>query len=584
MRFILLITALLLISDITFATQQLSKNQFIYQNLTASKAQDFAVAINTTAGVNLMVLPSNQLNSFMFSKKIMPIYNKTVTTGIFDIPVPPGNYTIICKATNPINLDFGVVAIPSGTFNSILVTSQYNYSFFLSNYSSVRFTILSASDFQGSPIVANFSSTSGVISSPTNFNVAQVTLNRGKHTFFITPSSPITLLVLLNSTPQLVNPLADTSPGVNYSVGVASYGLFNISGVLQPYQVKTSEIVGAVNISLMSAYTNNPPTGASPNGASIQLNAVLNANFNGTTRVYWLQNVADFNTSSGRYYFVDNIWNNTNPSASVSNTTVVGPGTITSCTKCNNQYIYAYAYPNYYLNYSLPLSLKLVIVENSTSKGTLMSFGYQILMNGTEGSGPLIFYDKVLVPGTSNATLLTTPYYYTPAGKGLYGNYYDTELVFAGESNGANTRFTSLGSSLWIYYYNNMTLKPFPSVYTFGLSTSESASNARAQAGPQGAVVIIGTPILSKNLLAPGTSAYARYLYNTSKNVASPITTTKGGVTTPQQLVINPSSTIKNLELILMVAIAIMMIIIFMLRRRWKKRLESMGYYESWKH
>ncbi len=289
----------------------------------------------------------------------------------------------------------------------------------------------------------------------------------------------------------------------------------------------------------------------------------------------------DFNTSDQKYYFVDNIWNSTVPLANVSDASLVGEGSTATCQQCSGQTIYYDTYPSSYLDYSLPLSVKLVIRENDTSRGAIVSFGYQVLQNGTSSTeGPLVFFDKVLIPGSKNTTLLTTPYYFTPAGKDLFGNYYDTELVFAGESGGANTRFTSLGSSLWIYYLNNSTVKPFPSAYTFGLSTAESATNARTLPGPYGAVVIQGKPNLAEDIFAPNAlESFTSYIENTSRYTQNATTTVKKNNTTvPQSLVINPSSNIKSIEVVLIAAIVIVLIIILELHKRDKKRLESLGY------
>ncbi len=298
-----------------------------------------------------------------------------------------------------------------------------------------------------------------------------------------------------------------------------------MSGKLYPYQVRTNEIIGVANITSMTAYNQNPAVNSSVNGASLQLNVGLNTYVNNKLKVFWLQDVLDFNTSSDQYYLIDNIWNNTGPTSNISKSDVLGKGNVTVCQGCTGQSFYADTYPDYFFNYTLPLSTELIIVENQTPSGTQVSFGYQILQNGTFGVSPPVFFDNVTIPGSSNSTLLTTPYYQTPGNGDFFGNYYDSEFVFAGESNGADVHFNSLDSSVWMYYEHNGTLVPFPSVYTFGLSTAETASNLQTSPGENGALVTTGQQNLAEDIFTSNAiNSFGSYLNNASKR--STVTTT----------------------------------------------------------
>ncbi len=90
--------------------------------------------------------------------------------------------------------------------------------------------------------------------------------------------------------------------------GIASFGIANNSGVVTPYEIKTNEIVGVANISSMQVYTPNANQyGVAVTGATLQLNTelVINDNNAGTNqKVYWVQNVPDFETGYDRYLLV----------------------------------------------------------------------------------------------------------------------------------------------------------------------------------------------------------------------------------------------------------------------------------------
>jgi thermopsin len=566
MRFILIATAVFLILNITFASQLLNKGYFLYNNVTVAAGQYIVIGVNTSSNVDVVVMPSSYFSSYVDGGDISAVYNKTVSSGVFKLGLGAGRYTVVSEALGTTKLDVGVVAV-SGGGRLINLNGKYVYNFSLANYSNVHISLLSSADYSNDPIVANLSGISTNISADANLDTLNLSVNKGEHRLLLTSRKGMQLFIAINATPELVNPLLQITPGNNYSIGVASYGLYNISGKLYPYQVLTDEVVGVANITALSAYNPAPPPNSSINGASLQLNVGLNTHVNSKLVVFWLQDVIDFNTSSDRYYFVDNIWNNTNPSANLTTGTVVGVGNLSFCSSCGNQTFYVDSYPVYYLNYSFPFSVKLVILENQTPRGSMIDFGYQVLRNGTSGVTPLFFFDRVLIPGADNTTLVTTPYYQTP-GKGEYfGNYYDTELVFGGEADGANTRFQQLNSSLWLYYNDNGTLMPFPSVYIFGLSTEESASGIGVRNWSGGALATLGTPNFSTDIFAGNSLArIAQYISNTS-NYTSPVTTVGVIVNQFQVNSISPVE-IGAFELVAAVAVVFILVVGFLLLRR----------------
>ena len=253
------------------------------------------------------------------------------------------------------------------------------------------------------------------------------------------------------------------TPGVPVPTGITDYGVQNESGTLIPYKIMANEITGFAKIYSIGAYDSTPPISVSPYSASLQLNIDLQVNTTHGNYVYWLQNIADFETNKNIASFGDNIWNSTSYSANVSS--ISGSGTIEPYG--NTTY---YGAETQSFHYSLPLSFLLLIkVFNSTDNTVEAQFSYQL-----NGSAP-ITYDTATInsAGLKGYTLMVNGYSNDPSGA-----YYDAELVFGGESNGEITTFTSMNSTLNMWYTlpNGSIIEPY-SVYPFGGDTTEAANN-----------------------------------------------------------------------------------------------------------
>lgn len=369
MRYVLFVLSVFLMLNAAYATQTLNKGYFLYNNITVTNGGSIVVGINTSSNVNLIVVRGSDFGAYVNGKPIHPLYNSSVGTGIYQISAASGRYTVISQALRATNLNVGTVAVPATGGKLINLSGEYSFSFYLSNYSNIQIPLLSSADYINNRLIVNVSGISSDINPNANLDTINLTLNRGWNKINITSLAPMKLFYTINAEPQLVNPLQQIYSNNNYSAGVVSYGLYNISGKLYPYQVKTNEVVGLVNISQLSAYNPTPQPNSSVNGASLQLNVGLNVYLNKTLRAYWLQDVVDFNTSDNQYYLLDNIWNNTSPSANVTTGSLRGNGNISLCTSCSNQAFYVDSYPSYFLNYTFPMSLKLVVSENQTSGG-----------------------------------------------------------------------------------------------------------------------------------------------------------------------------------------------------------------------
>lgn len=311
-------------------------------------------------------------------------------------------------------------------------------------------------------------------------------------------SSVVFLFASHSAGAALVNPVG----GINSSVmpvGIASYGLYNIPNDSGPYQIETNSIVGFARINSIHAYNASPPNGSSEYGATIQLNVVLNiTGRNGADYSYWIQDVADLNTSNMTYTIGDNIWNMTSINGSVGNTTVSGIGITAPMNQTYNMsapgpdfYVY---FPNASVSYRYPLYFIPIV-------NIKMAGGHPVAQIGYQGNGGAdAFFDNVTFNiSAENAYLLVTPYYETPAPAGglASGNFYDSELILAGEGSGEVSQFSGTNASLWMGYSDHGVLTPFPTVADFGSDTQEGAGGLSV--GEQGGNITVAQGQINYN-------------------------------------------------------------------------------------
>lgn len=294
-------------------------------------------------------------------------------------------------------------------------------------------------------------------------------------------------------TPYVAGPLEPPEP-----MGLASFGLYNVSNSAVPYSIETSAVVGAANITSIQAYNSSAPqVNDTVSGATLQLNALLVAENNDSQQVYWIQNTPDFVTNASQVSYNDNAWNNSDLIGPLSNQSVSSPnGPDVFPTGSTNESAYYYAYGTNNYTYALPFDADLLLNESVISgQSVVAQLGMQILRNGSvTASAPITWFDNITLsdPGVQKAYYLVDGNDSTPVG-----SFYDAELVFGGEGNLEATSFTHMNATLGLYYFNSSTaqLSPFPSYYSFGGDTGESADNLHVTyLGNGTAQVGLGTP------------------------------------------------------------------------------------------
>ena len=325
--------------------------------------------------------------------------------------------------------------------------------------------------------------------------------------------------------PYLSYPMTSPEP-----TGISSFGLYNQSGSVSFYTVASSDVVGAAEIGSLQAYNATAPAlNDTVSGATLQLNSLLVINENGgAQQVYWVQNTPDFVTSTSVVSWADNIWN-----ASVS-------GLLTNSTITSTDGGYAYSFNNfgttgYYYSfqssnstYRLPLLLALVVSETTLpGVGVTVQVGVQVMGNGSASAATIDWFDQATIHDPS----VQSAYFYVSGNATApNGLFYATELVFGGQGNGEATSFTQLSASLGLFY-GNSTSGPqtaFPSYYTFGGNTGETADNLQVSYLQDGfASVFAGTP----NYVYLGTASGTFSLPSAGTKVSVPYVSQTGATT-----------------------------------------------------
>jgi len=466
-----------------------------YDTVYLPSNEGIILRITTEGGSNFSILTPQQYSNFSSNKPYATTYSKNLNaSSILFLNSLSSGYYYFVLLSNFSNATFNFITTKPTLYR--LINGNGTLGLALSNISFVNFTVAS---IYPEKIHLSEGNESQSLVNITKQNTSYIwwdyrQLNAGKYAIEFNATKNNTSFISIKIIPELVNPFyyifQNKSNGA-LPVGIASYGLYNnLNTPVKTYQIKTDEVVGIANISAIKAYNATPPKNVSKYGASLQLNVMMNGHDGqGKKLAYWLQDVVVFNTSDNNFYLVDNIWNASLPRANM--TEVIGDGRLSlyNYTAYNRKF-YAYAYPKYYMNYSLPLSVKLIIETN----GNEISFGYQILKNDFCSFYPdsftcqyqylnatpqsTIFYDNVTIPNLNNYSILVTPYYYTPSTlTNESNNYYDAELIFGGEDNGENTTFSYMNATLNLYYDKDGILEEFPSYYSFGKDTEEGVYN-----------------------------------------------------------------------------------------------------------
>ncbi len=248
-------------------------------------------------------------------------------------------------------------------------------------------------------------------------------------------------------------------------MGVADYGI-GANG--NPYQYQSNAFLGVVNITSLSTYNASFPLGLR-HSMSFQMNVVLAFSYGGTTYVYWVQDVAQVDTLTNYFSFIDNVWNFSSPGASVYTSTLAGNGSVASSSGTGYYYDWAPSLPGNNISLTYPSVAEFAVFSSTSSIGPEVTFMYN------DGYGWQT-YDNVYFVFAPNPTVnygfVVNGNSYTPSG-----SYFDAELIMGGPGGGLSTNDTTSQVQLQLEYWNGNNYQLTPSAYNFGSDTAETIGN-----------------------------------------------------------------------------------------------------------
>ncbi|QKQ99148.1 hypothetical protein GWK48_00945 [Metallosphaera tengchongensis] len=504
----------------------LPSGHFIFFPLDVKSPQILTYSWNASGDIEVSLMTSSQFNAFV---------NGTTTafTGLYitnssyrnELLLMPGSYYLVFYAfMGQVTLNYSynlsntnvTYSLQPGYYEyyTLNLTYPFHLNLFLVSNSSISVEVYSKN--------TTFLSLSPPSRSILTFVNKTITLNPGEYNVTIRGVGNTTTSIydLITYSSIYPNPLSLNK--VYYPMGVASYGVFNESGVLVPYSVIASSVIGLVNItSIMEYNATEKLLNVSPYSASLQLNVpvvVVNGIHNQT---YWAQNVVTFLTNESALCYDSSILNVSNENATLSNFSIQGKGAVYP--PFNSGYYYRYA--THTVKYKEPLAFLLSINVSVLKKlGVNLKFGVKLLQNGTYKGGNWTYFDSVLIndPSVTKAYLYVSGY-----SSPEVLNYYDAELVFGGGGNGGTAQFLNLSAYLALFYYNGST-RAFPSVYSMGGDTAETASNVQVYLKSGAVYVTVGQDdpkFLTNQFSATLPQASKNQVSNVSLNTTNTSTT-----------------------------------------------------------
>lgn len=278
-----------------------------------------------------------------------------------------------------------------------------------------------------------------------------------------------------NPHPSLVNGhIQLTYTAAPAPLGVAEFGLRNVSGTISPFTLNTSSLMGQFSPYALSGISQGV---SSIDEYGVQLNAVLNdVTLLGTPGYdFWTQNVVEYSPYSSQLFLESSVWNFSAPGLVLSPNAIYAHGP--QGHQVGTAYYYALAGPlitGYPFTLNLFLNSTLVdgrdatyfnyTLVNSSSEFSRGSIDY-VIFNSTVSGGPAAPPPEYVAEGTT----------YNPVGLPN-----DFEMVLGGPGGGSNFDVFSASAYVGLSYWN-ATLGKYvtvPSAYDVGGETGETAVGA----------------------------------------------------------------------------------------------------------
>jgi len=273
-------------------------------------------------------------------------------------------------------------------------------------------------------------------------------------------------------------------------MGLADLGLVNVSGTLSPTELTTPRVAGTFAPTALTGFSVD--SGA-PDAYGVQVNAVLTnvTLFGNSSYQFWTQNVIEYSTFSHQLSFLDNVWNFSGRTGTLSQNALLAHGP--NGTQVGTTFYYALG-PVVTMGY--PFTLSLFLNSAAGAYGDLVFFNYT-LSNATENLAGSFDYVEFNASGGQAVGSLPTPLYLANgANYNPLGIPDDFELDIAGPGGGSNFDALNASAAVNLYYWSAADQKflVIPSAFDAGAETGETSaglSSTWTQTGDEG---LRGTP------------------------------------------------------------------------------------------
>lgn len=248
-------------------------------------------------------------------------------------------------------------------------------------------------------------------------------------------------------------------------MGIADYGV-DPSGA--GYRYNTTLFEGELQIGNISTRNASLPYGRE---FTIQLNVVLELVHGGTTYRYWIQDVADLNTSNNLVVFLDNVWNFSSSGGALPSSSFTGNGTFVG----SPSYYYDVAsggLPGNYRNLAYPTFLGLRVVSSIVAGVPEVTYQYN-------DTGHWVTYDRLAFGWASGAA--DHGFVVDGTAYNARGLFDDAELILGGPGGGSATEDFGARIDVDLYFWNGHNLQRVLNAYNHGSDTAEGIWNLTAR-------------------------------------------------------------------------------------------------------
>jgi hypothetical protein len=263
---------------------------------------------------------------------------------------------------------------------------------------------------------------------------------------------------------QTVNPAAfyNAEPA---PIGIADYG---VDGTGAGYGYNTTTFVGELQFGNISTRNASLAYGRE---FTIQLNVVLEFRHGATTYSYWIQDVADLNTSNNLIVFLDNVWNFSSGGGALPSSSFTGNGTFVA----SPSYYYdvaSGALAGNWANLVYPTKLGLRVVSSDVGGVPRVAYEYN-------DTGRWITFDNLAfgwAGGASDHGFVVNGTAYNP--RGLFD---DSELILGGPGGGSATEAFGARIIVNLLFWNGHNFQKILNAYNHGSDTAEAIWNLTAR-------------------------------------------------------------------------------------------------------